>query len=89
LLTAECKDYFSKSLFVVGEGTDYKAPLFSGVAFSDVKTYVPLVAKAISNGDIYGQLGYQYLPTINWGREHATLLLSFSQVKDSSDRQLT
>jgi hypothetical protein len=26
------------------------APLFSGVAFSDVKTYMPLVAKAIANG---------------------------------------
>jgi hypothetical protein len=24
--------------------------LFSGVAFSDVKTYVPLVTKAIANG---------------------------------------
>ncbi|WVZ79969.1 hypothetical protein U9M48_027491 [Paspalum notatum var. saurae] len=48
----ECKDYFSKSLFVVGEfgGNDYNAPLFSGVPFSDVKTYVPLVAKAITNG---------------------------------------
>ncbi|KAF8760475.1 hypothetical protein HU200_010097 [Digitaria exilis] len=48
----ECKDYFSKSLFVVGEfgGNDYNAPLFSGVPFSDVKTYVPLVAKAIANG---------------------------------------
>jgi hypothetical protein len=49
---AECRDYFSKSLFVVGEfgGNDYNAPLFSGVPFSDVKTYVPLVAKAIANG---------------------------------------
>lgn len=49
---AECKDYFGKSLFVVGEfgGNDYNAPLFSGVAFSEVKTYVPLVAKAIANG---------------------------------------
>ncbi|BAF19700.1 GDSL esterase/lipase At5g45910 [Oryza sativa Japonica Group] len=48
----ECKDYFGKSLFVVGEfgGNDYNAPLFSGVAFSEVKTYVPLVAKAIANG---------------------------------------
>ncbi|GJN38540.1 hypothetical protein PR202_gb27594 [Eleusine coracana subsp. coracana] len=48
----ECRDYFSKSLFVVGEfgGNDYNAPLFSGVPFSDVKTYVPLVAKAIANG---------------------------------------
>ncbi|KQK18109.1 GDSL esterase/lipase At5g45910 [Brachypodium distachyon] len=48
----ECQDYFSKSLFVVGEfgGNDYNAPLFSGVAFSEVKTYVPLVAKAIANG---------------------------------------
>ncbi|NP_001150078.1 GDSL esterase/lipase At5g45910 [Zea mays] len=48
----DCKDYFSKSLFVVGEfgGNDYNAPLFSGVPFSDVKTYVPLVAKAIANG---------------------------------------
>jgi hypothetical protein len=37
---------------VVGEfgGNDYNAPLFSGVPFSDVKTYVPLVAKAIANG---------------------------------------
>jgi hypothetical protein len=31
-------------------GNDYNAPLFSGVPFSDVKTYVPLVAKAIANG---------------------------------------
>jgi len=52
VLFADCKDYFSKSLFVVGEfgGNDYNAPLFSGVPFSDVKTYVPLVAKAIANG---------------------------------------
>jgi hypothetical protein len=52
VLTAECRDFFSKSLFVVGEfgGNDYNAPLFSGVAFSDVKTYVPLVTKAIANG---------------------------------------
>jgi hypothetical protein len=37
---------------VVGEfgGNDYNAPLFSGVPISDVKTYVPLVAKAIANG---------------------------------------
>uniref|UniRef100_A0A0D9WQW9 Esterase n=1 Tax=Leersia perrieri TaxID=77586 RepID=A0A0D9WQW9_9ORYZ len=49
---SECKDYFGRSLFVVGEfgGNDYNAPLFSGVAFSEVKTYVPLVAKAIVNG---------------------------------------
>lgn len=49
---ADCRDYFSKSLFVVGEfgGNDYNAPLFSAVPFSQVKTYVPLVAKAIANG---------------------------------------
>ncbi|XP_047051205.1 GDSL esterase/lipase At5g45910-like [Lolium rigidum] len=56
----ECRDFFSKSLFVVGEfgGNDYNAPLFSGVAFSDVKTYVPLVTKAIANGvEILIELG--------------------------------
>jgi hypothetical protein len=63
ILIAECTDYFSKSLFVVGEFgcNDYNAPLFSGVAFSDVKTNMPLVAKAIVNGDVYAQLGYKYL----------------------------
>ena len=52
VLIADCKDYFSKSLFVVGEfgGNDYNAPLFSGVKFSEIKTYVPLVTKAIANG---------------------------------------
>ncbi|XP_072999130.1 GDSL esterase/lipase At5g45910-like [Typha latifolia] len=47
-----CKDYFGKSLFVVGEfgGNDYNAPLFSGRKMSEVKTYVPHVIASISRG---------------------------------------
>lgn len=61
VLIADCKDYFSKSLFVVGEfgGNDYNAPLFSGVRFSEIKTYVPLVTKAIANGVEVAFLNYE------------------------------
>jgi hypothetical protein len=52
LLNAECEEYLSKSLFVVGEfgGNDYNAPIFSGIPLDQVKTYVPEVVKAIGRG---------------------------------------
>ncbi|XP_072959926.1 GDSL esterase/lipase At5g45910-like isoform X1 [Typha angustifolia] len=47
-----CKDYFGKSLFVVGEfgGNDYNAGLFSGRRMSEVRTYVSQVISSISSG---------------------------------------
>lgn len=51
-LNAECEEYLSKALFVVGEfgGNDYNAPIFSGIAMDQVKTYVHGVVQAIGRG---------------------------------------
>lgn len=51
-LNADCEEYLSKALFVVGEfgGNDYNAPIFSGISLNQVKTYVPEVVKAIGRG---------------------------------------
>uniref|UniRef100_A0ACD5VKR3 Uncharacterized protein n=1 Tax=Avena sativa TaxID=4498 RepID=A0ACD5VKR3_AVESA len=44
-----CKEYFSKSLFLVGEigGNDYNYAFFKGKTLEDAKSYVPTVASAI------------------------------------------
>ncbi|XP_010915608.1 GDSL esterase/lipase At5g45910 [Elaeis guineensis] len=46
----ECKDYFGKSLFVVGEigGNDYHFPLLANRTLEEVRTYVPEVIEKIS-----------------------------------------
>ncbi|KAG8084809.1 hypothetical protein GUJ93_ZPchr0010g9967 [Zizania palustris] len=48
----DCKNYLSKSLFVVGEfgGNDYNAPLFAGRSMSEVRGYVPRVVSKIVRG---------------------------------------
>ncbi|KAL5202185.1 hypothetical protein ABZP36_013137 [Zizania latifolia] len=48
----DCRNYLSKSLFVVGEfgGNDYNAPLFDGRSMSEVKGYVPQVVSKIVRG---------------------------------------
>ncbi|KAM0939490.1 putative carboxylesterase [Dioscorea sansibarensis] len=45
----ECNEYFSKSLFLVGEigGNDYNYAFFLGKSMTEVKSYVPKVIKAI------------------------------------------
>jgi hypothetical protein len=51
-LSAECKDFFAKSLFVVGEfgGNDYNAPLFAGKGLEMVYKFMPDVIQGISEG---------------------------------------
>lgn len=48
-IDADCKEYFSKSLFLVGEigGNDYNYAFFKGKSLDDAKSYVPTVATAI------------------------------------------
>ncbi|KAM0827647.1 hypothetical protein ACQ4PT_068062 [Festuca glaucescens] len=50
--TQECKDFFAKSLFVVGEfgGNDYNAPLFAGKDLKDAYQLMPHVVQGISDG---------------------------------------
>ena len=50
-MTTECKEYFSKSLFLVGEigGNDYNYAFFKGKTLDDAKTYVPTVAAAVTD----------------------------------------
>ncbi|KAJ8761073.1 hypothetical protein K2173_000752 [Erythroxylum novogranatense] len=47
----ECKDYFKKSLFLVGEigGNDYNYAAFIGQSIKQLRTLVPLVVEAIMN----------------------------------------
>jgi hypothetical protein len=47
-----CKNYLSKSLFVVGEfgGNDYNAALFAGRTMSEVHGYVPWVVSKLIRG---------------------------------------
>ena len=49
---ADCKNYLSKSLFVVGEfgGNDYNAALFSGRTMAEVRGYVPRVVSKLIRG---------------------------------------
>ncbi|TVU22868.1 hypothetical protein EJB05_32589 [Eragrostis curvula] len=49
--TAGCKEYFSRSLFLVGEigGNDYNYAFFKGKTLDDAKTYVPTVASAVTD----------------------------------------
>ncbi|VAH74512.1 unnamed protein product [Triticum turgidum subsp. durum] len=46
---ADCKKYFSRSLFLVGEigGNDYNYAFFKGKTLDDAKSYVPTVSSAI------------------------------------------
>ncbi|KAF9609977.1 hypothetical protein IFM89_019533, partial [Coptis chinensis] len=46
----ECKDYFRKSLFIVGEigGNDYNYPLLVGRGIKQIRTWVPLVVDSIA-----------------------------------------
>jgi hypothetical protein len=46
---SDCKEYFSKSLFLVGEigGNDYNYAFFKGKTLDDAKSYVPTVASAV------------------------------------------
>ncbi|KAJ8478924.1 hypothetical protein OPV22_022651 [Ensete ventricosum] len=48
----DCKDFLSKSLFIVGEfgGNDYSTALFFGRRIDEVSTFVPPVVNAISDG---------------------------------------
>ncbi|GJN35783.1 hypothetical protein PR202_gb24590 [Eleusine coracana subsp. coracana] len=48
----DCKNYLSKSLFVVGEfgGNDYNAALFSGRTMAEVRGYVPKVVSKLIRG---------------------------------------
>ncbi|KAI4972153.1 hypothetical protein ZWY2020_003078 [Hordeum vulgare] len=50
--TQECKDFFAKSLFVVGElgGNDYNAPLFAGKDLREAYNLMPHVVQGISDG---------------------------------------
>jgi hypothetical protein len=52
LVSEECKDFFAKSLFVVGEfgGNDYNAPLFAGKDLKDAYQLMPHVVQGISDG---------------------------------------
>ncbi|WOL12419.1 protein trichome birefringence-like 31 [Canna indica] len=56
--TQECKDYFSKSLFVVGEfgGNDYSTPIFAGRSLTQAYALVPKVIRAIRQDD-YTNIG--------------------------------
>jgi hypothetical protein len=51
-LSAGCKDFFAKSLFVVGEfgGNDYNAPLFVGQCLEMAYKFMPDVIQGISKG---------------------------------------
>ncbi|CAL4958947.1 unnamed protein product [Urochloa decumbens] len=52
-LGADCKSYFKKSLFVVGEfgGNDYNAALFTpGKGMAEARSYVPQVVDRITSG---------------------------------------
>lgn len=46
----ECREYFGKSLFLVGEigGNDYNYPFFVGGSIKQVKALVPVVVEAIA-----------------------------------------
>ncbi|WOL02107.1 hypothetical protein Cni_G10826 [Canna indica] len=48
----DCKDFLSKSLFIVGEfgGNDYSTGLFMGRSVDEVSTFVPHVVHAIADG---------------------------------------
>ncbi|XP_010915609.2 GDSL esterase/lipase At5g45910 [Elaeis guineensis] len=48
--TRSCKDYFSKSLFMVGEigGNDYNVPLSVKRSLKEVRSYVPKVIETVS-----------------------------------------
>uniref|UniRef100_R7W0D0 GDSL esterase/lipase n=1 Tax=Aegilops tauschii TaxID=37682 RepID=R7W0D0_AEGTA len=48
----QCKDFFAKSLFVVGElaGNDYNAPLFAGKDLREAYNLIPHVVQGISDG---------------------------------------
>jgi len=50
-IETECKEYFSKSLFLVGEigANDYNYAFFKGKTLDDAKTYVPTVAGAVTD----------------------------------------
>ncbi|BAF19699.1 GDSL esterase/lipase At5g45910 [Oryza sativa Japonica Group] len=50
--TQDCKDFFAKSLFVVGEfgGNDYNAPLFAGKDLREAYNLMPHVVQGISDG---------------------------------------
>lgn len=63
-LMADCKDFLSKSLFIVGEfgGNDYSTALFFGRRIDEVSTFVPHVVSAISDG-VEVSFGHIY-PTI-------------------------
>jgi hypothetical protein len=52
LFLAECKDFFAKSLFVVGEfgGNDYNAPLFAGQGLEMAYKFMRDVIQGISDG---------------------------------------
>jgi hypothetical protein len=52
LVSEDCKDFFGKSLFVVGEfgGNDYNAPLFAGKDLRDAYRLMPHVVQGISDG---------------------------------------
>uniref|UniRef100_K3XXG0 GDSL esterase/lipase n=1 Tax=Setaria italica TaxID=4555 RepID=K3XXG0_SETIT len=48
----ECKDFFAKCLFIVGEfgGNDYNAPLFAGKDLKEAYKLMPHVVQGISDG---------------------------------------
>ncbi|URE39790.1 GDSL esterase lipase [Musa troglodytarum] len=50
--TPACKNYFGRSLFVVGEfgGNDYNTAIFAGRSMAEVNSYVPIVIRAIRLG---------------------------------------
>jgi len=50
--TQECKKFFAKALFVVGEfgGNDYNAPLFAGKGIPEAYKFMPDVIQGISDG---------------------------------------
>lgn len=51
-MEAECKDYFSRSLFVVGEfgGNDYNAFFFAGKDIKEVRADVHIIVGGIIKG---------------------------------------
>ncbi|KAG1330239.1 putative GDSL esterase/lipase [Cocos nucifera] len=48
--TKDCEEYFSKSLFMVGEigDNDYGLPIFARRSFKEAKSYVPKIIETIS-----------------------------------------
>lgn len=52
LCSEECKEFFAKSLFIVGEfgGNDYNAPLFAGKDLKEAYKLMPHVIQGISDG---------------------------------------